>query len=159
MESLLEIMSVFFLSTVKFVLGGVPLALVYEFSFFKSVTVTSFGGFVGVTFFVYTSNSLIAFFKKRKISKQIDNPNLPHKKVFTRTNKTIIIVKQRFGLLGIALLTPLLLSIPIGCFLSVRYFKNKQRILIFMFGSVMFWSVSMYYLYKPLFNAIRTHFF
>ena len=159
MESLLEIISVFFLSTVKFVLGGIPLALVYEFSFLKAVTVTSLGGFTGATFFVYTSDKLIAFFKKRIALKQNKNPNQPRKKVFTRTNKIIIIVKQRFGLVGIALLTPLLLSIPIGCFLAVRYFKDKQRILVFMFGAVLFWSVSMYYLYKPLFNAIRTHFF
>ena len=159
MESLLEIMSVFFLSTVKFVLGGVPLALVYEFSVFKAVTVTSLGGFTGTVFFVFTSDKIIAFLKKRKALKLIKNPDLPRKKVFTRTNKIIIIVKQRFGLAGISLLTPLLLSIPIGCFLAVRYFKNKQRILIFMFVSLLLWSVSMYYLYKPLFNAIRTHFF
>ncbi len=159
MESLLEIVSVFFLSTVKFVLGGVPLAQVYEFSFLKAITVTSLGGFVGVTFFVNTSDRLIAYFKKRKASKQIESPNPVRKKIFTRTNKLIVVVKHRFGLSGIALLTPLLLSIPLGCFVAVRYFKDKQHILIYMFGSVLFWSVSMYYLYKPLFNAIRTHFF
>lgn len=159
MESLLEIVSVFFLSTVKFVLGGVPLALVYEFPFLKAVTVTSLGGFVGATFFIYTSDKLIAYFKKRKAARLIENPNPVHKKAFTRTNKIIVISKRRFGLIGIALLTPLLLSIPVGCFVAVRYFKDKQRILVYMFGSIMLWAVSMYYLYKPLFNAIRTHFF
>lgn len=143
MGSLLEILSVFLMSTVKFVFGGVPLALGLGFSFFQAVTVTSLGGFVGVTFFVYTSDKLIAYFKKRKILKQLENPNQIRKKVFTRTNKIIIIVKQRFGLLGISLLTPLLLSIPIGCFLAVRYFNDKQRILFYMFGSILFWSVSI----------------
>ncbi len=52
-------------------------------------------------------------------------------------------MKQRFGLIGISLLTPLLLSIPLGSFLAVRYFKNKQRILIYMFASILFWSVSI----------------
>ena len=131
------------MSTVKFVFGGVPLALGLGFSFFEAVTVTSLGGFVGVTVFVYTSDKLIAYLKKRKILKQLENPNLLRKKSFTRTNKIIIIVKQRFGLLGISLLTPLLLSIPIGCFLAVRYFNDKQRILIYMFGSILFWSVSI----------------
>lgn len=143
MGSLLEILSVFLMSTVKFVFGGVPLALGLGFSFFQAVTVTSLGGFVGVTVFVYTSDKLIAYFKKRKILKQLENPNQIRKKVFTRTNKIIIIVKQRFGLLGISLLTPLLLSIPIGCFLAVRYFNDKQRILFYMFGSILFWSVSI----------------
>ncbi len=143
MGSLLEIISVFLMSTVKFVFGGVPLALGLGFSFFEAVTVTSLGGFVGVTAFVYTSDKLIAYLKKRKILKQLENPNQIRKKSFTRTNKIIIIVKQRFGLLGISLLTPLLLSIPIGCFLAVRYFNDKQRILIYMFGSILFWSVSI----------------
>lgn len=143
MEDLLEIVSVFLMSTVKFVFGGVPLAMVYGFSFFKAVTVTSLGGFTGVTIFIYTSDKLIAYFKRRKILKEIKNPRLVPKKSFTRTNKIIIIVKQRFGLLGISLLTPLLLSIPIGCFLAVRYFNDKQRILVYMFGSILFWSVSV----------------
>lgn len=131
------------MSTVKFVFGGVPLALGLGFSFFQAVTVTSLGGFVGVTVFVYTSDKLIAYLKKRKILKQLENPNQIRKRSFTRTNKIIIIVKQRFGLLGISLLTPLLLSIPIGCFLAVRYFNDKQRILFYMFGSILFWSVSI----------------
>lgn len=131
------------MSTVKFVFGGIPLALGLGFSFFQAVTVTSLGGFVGVTVFVYTSDKLIAYLKKRKILKQLENPNQVRKKSFTRTNKIIIIVKQRFGLLGISLLTPLLLSIPIGCFLAVRYFNDKQQILIYMFGSILFWSVSI----------------
>ena len=130
------------MSTVKFVFGGVPLAMVYGFSFFKAVTVTSLGGFTGVTIFIYTSDKLIAYFKRRRILKEIKSPRLVPKKSFTRTNKIIIIVKQRFGLLGISLLTPLLLSIPIGCFLAVRYFNDKQRILVYMFGSILFWSVS-----------------
>lgn len=138
----MEIVSVFLMSTVKFVFGGVPLAMVYGFSFFKAVTVTSLGGFTGVTIFIYTSDKLIAYFKKRKILKEIKRPRLVPKKSFTRTNKIIVTVKQRFGLLGISLITPLLLSIPIGCFLAVRYFNDKQRILIYMFGSILFWSVS-----------------
>ncbi|MGB3949323.1 MAG: hypothetical protein WBM13_15145 [Bacteroidia bacterium] len=139
----LQLASVFLLSSVKFVFGGVPLALVYGFSFFETVTVTCLGGFLGSTFFVYTSDKLIAFFKKRKAIKNAKNPtNAPAKK-FTRTNKIIVVAKKRFGLLGIALLTPALFSIPLGCFLAVRYFKDKQRIVMYMFGSILFWSVTI----------------
>ncbi len=142
MDSWWEIASVFLLSTVKFVFGAVPLALASGFSFFEAVTVTSLGGFVGVTFFVFMSDKFIANFKKRQALKK---DNLPHnyKKIFTKKNKIIVSVKRRFGLLGISLLTPLLLSIPIGCFLAVRYFKDKQRILIFMFGAIFFWSLAI----------------
>jgi uncharacterized membrane protein len=136
-----EIISVFLLSTVKFVFGAVPMALAMGFSFFEAVTITSLGGFTGVIFFVTMSDKIVTNLKKRK-EKKIQQHIQP-KKIFTRKNKTIIRVKKRFGLLGIALLTPLLLSIPIGCFLAVRYFKDKQRILVYMFGSILFWSIAI----------------
>ena len=135
------IVSVFLLSTVKFVFGAVPMALAMGFSFFEAVTVTSLGGITGVILFVTMSDKIIAGLKKRKEKKRKEESIQP-KKIFTRKNKIIILVKKRFGLMGIALLTPLLLSIPIGCFLAVRYFKDKQRILIYMFGSILFWSIA-----------------
>lgn len=138
-----QLASVFLLSSVKFVFGGVPLALLYGFSFFETVTITCLGGFAGSTFFVYTSDKLIAFFKKRKAIKETKNPKKVLAKKFTRTNKIIVVAKKRFGLLGIALLTPSLFSIPLGSFLAVRYFKNKQRIVMHMFGSILFWSVTI----------------
>lgn len=141
--SWLEIVSVFLMSTVKFVFGGVPLALLYGFSFFKTVTITCLGGFTGSSFFVYASDKIIAYYKKRKARRELENPSARKKKAFTRKNKIIVIVKKRFGLFGISLLTPSFLSIPIGCFLSVRYFKDKQRIIIYMFGSILFWSVAI----------------
>lgn len=137
-----EIISVFLLSTVKFVFGAVPMALAMGFSFFEAVTITSLGGFTGVIFFVTMSDKIVTNLKKRK-EKKIQQQHIQPKKIFTRKNKTIIRVKKRFGLMGIALLTPLLLSIPIGCFLAVRYFKDKQRILVYMFGSILFWSVAI----------------
>ena len=133
---------VFLLSTVKFVLGGVPLALTLGFSFFEAVVVTSLGGFTGVLIFVGISDFLI---KKFKVLKHKQHPEkvVRTKKIFTRKNRLIITVKQRFGLLGIAGLTPFLFSIPIGCFIATRYFKDKQKVIIYMFASVLLWSISI----------------
>ena len=143
MKILWEIVSVFLLSTVKFVFGGVPLALGLGFSFFKAVTVTSSGGFVGVIFFVFLSEKLISNVKKLKEKSRIPDIQLSSKKIFTRKNKIIVNVKHRFGLLGIAFLTPLLLSIPVGCYVAVRYFKNRHLILVYMFASILFWSITV----------------
>lgn len=143
MQLLWEIVSVFLLSTVKFVFGGVPLALGLGFSFFKAVTVTTVGGFTGVLFFVFLSEKLIENVKKLKTKKQPDNTTQAPKKIFTRKNKIIVNVKRRFGLVGIALLTPFLLSIPLGCYLSVRYFKNKQKVITYLFASILFWSIAV----------------
>lgn len=151
MDSLWEIVLVFLLSTVKFVFGAVPMALGFGFSFFEAVTVTCAGGFTGVTVFVLMSERLVARIKERKAAKRLAGEVATGKK-FTRKNKIIVKTKSRFGLLGIAFLTPLLFSIPIGSFLAVRYFKNKQKILIYLFVSIIFWSVSISSL-KLLFNV------
>lgn len=158
MEAWWEILSVFLLSSIKFVFGGVPMALGFGFSYFESIVVTSLGGFTGVLFFVYTSDMLIAFFKKRAALKRAQNVHLPSKKKFTRTNKIIVKVKSRFGLLGFSLLVPFLIPIPIGCFLAVRYFNDKQKIVRYLFTSVFIWSIVGTFLYKPLFDAIRNYF-
>ena len=143
MDSLWEIALVFLLSTVKFVFGAVPLALGFGFSFFQAVTITSLGGFTGVTFFVYMSDKILHIYHKRMARKHAEHPNPSTKKVFTRQHRNIVKIKQRFGLVGIALLTPLLFSIPIGCFLAVRYFHNKQVIIMYMFVSILFWSFAI----------------
>jgi hypothetical protein len=148
---------VFLLSTVKFVFGGVPLALGFNFPFFESVTVTAIGGFTGAVCFIFMSDKIISYYKKRKALAYIANNNKHAKKIFTRRKRFIITIKNKFGLTGIAFLTPLILSIPLGCFIAVRYYRIKQRILIFMFTSILMWAIAGYYLYKPLINAIRTH--
>jgi uncharacterized membrane protein len=133
---------VFLISTVKFVFGGVPVALGLGFSFFETVVVTTLGGFTGVIIFVTLSDSIIKRVKSRKLKKEQEAIKTARKKIFSRKNRFIIHVKHRFGLFGIAALTPLLFSIPVGCFLATRYFKDKQRILIYMFTSILFWSIS-----------------
>lgn len=144
-----EIVIIFLMSTVKFVFGAVPAALGFGFSFFEAVTVTCLGGFTGVTLFVFMSERIVAAIRSRREERL--KKGEPHGKRFTRRNKIIVKVKRRFGLIGIAFLTPLLFSIPLGCFIAVRYFKNKQKILVYMFLSIIFWSVSISSL-KLLFN-------
>lgn len=131
----------FLLSTVKFVFGAVPMALGLGFSFFEAITVTCLGGFTGVSVFVFASEKIIARFKERQ--KEIRHKKNVQKKKFSKRNRIIVSVKSKFGLLGIAFLTPPLFSIPLGCFVAVRYFKHKQKILLYMFASIIFWSVSI----------------
>lgn len=155
MDSWWEIVSVFLLSTVKFFFGGVPMALGFNFSHWESIIVTAAGGCTGVTVFVFASDKLLAFFKKRAAIKRKTNPNLPHKKKFTRTNRVIIGVKRKFGLWGFSLIVPFLIPIPLGCFLAVRYFDHKIKIISTLCVAVVFWAVAGAFLYKPLFDAIR----
>jgi hypothetical protein len=151
MEYWWEILSVFLLSSVKFVFGGVPMALGFKFSFIESVIVSSAGGITGVITFVSLSERILKFLSKRREKRKLNNSNSQEKKKFTTRNRTIIKVKSRFGLLGFSFLAPFFLPIPIGCFLAVRYFYDKKKIIPYLCGSILFWSVavsSLHFLFR-----------
>jgi hypothetical protein len=142
LSSVWEIIWVILLSSVKFGLGGIPLALFYHFSFFKTVVTTSVGGIIGILLFGYLSDVILKLFNRLWKIWQSKHPGKPKKK-FTWRNKMIVKVKTRFGLLGLAILTPTLLSMPLGMLLAERYFHNKQRVILYMITSVIFWSVTI----------------
>jgi len=146
----IELLIIFFTSAVKFGIGGVPLA-VFEakYDFFMAITVTVSGGFTGTVFFTYLSDWLIKGIKKAK-KKYTDPEKLKKQKKFTFTNKLIVKAKQRFGLKGIAFITPSLLSIPLGCFIAVRYYKDKRRIISAMCISIFLWAVFLYFFLRYL---------
>jgi hypothetical protein len=159
MNSWWEIASVFLLSMIKFVFGGVPMALSFSFPFIEAITVTTLGGFTSAVFFVNISDWLLARYKKKSKIEFALNPHLPRKRIFTRTRRFIIKVKTRFGIVGFSFIVPFLIPIPLGSFLAVRYFHNKQKILVYMFCSLLFWAIAGYFLYKPIIDAIRKYIF
>jgi hypothetical protein len=123
--------SVLLLSSIKLVLGSLPLSVYYEFDTTTMILLNLFGGTIGIIVFVGLSeklNSILNKFMRKKNSRK-----------FTVTNRIIIKVKWYGGLYGISLITPLFLSIPLGSFLCVRYFKNKTKIMLSLFLSLTFW--------------------
>lgn len=145
---ILKILSVFLLSSVKFGIGGVPAAVFANFPFFKAMLITISGGMTGVVLFTYLSDWL-----EKKLAKKFSKKN---KKKFTLTNKTIVYVKRYFGLIGISIITPVLLSIPLGVFIAVRFYRHdKNKIIRYMFVSIVLWAVIIYYAlhtFKSWFN-------
>jgi len=144
---LLKILSVFLLSSVKFGIGGVPAAVFANFPFFKAMLITISGGITGVTVFAYLSDWINERLKKIGSKKQ--------KKKFTLTNKIIVYVKKYFGLIGISIITPLILSIPLGVFIAVKFYHDKNKVIRFMFVSITIWAVVLYFLlhsFRSLFS-------
>lgn len=135
----LKIISVFLLSAVKFGIGGVPAAVFANFPFFKAMLITISGGLTGVVVFTFFSD--ILDHKLRHLF-----PKKKNKKKFTLTNKLIVYTKKYFGLVGIATITPLILSIPLGVFIAIRlYHHEKNKIIRYMFVSITVWAVVIYY--------------
>lgn len=150
-KELFEVFGIFWLSAIKFGLAGVPTAVFADFSFFKAVTVTSCGGFTGTILFTYLSDWLIRQSKKvnEKYFKKKNNV-----KKFTRKNKIIVLVKKKFGLTGIVVITPLILSIPLGCFIAVRYFSDKKKIVTYMFISIFIQAIVLFVFYHYFYKLI-----
>jgi hypothetical protein len=141
MGDLAKLLGVFLLSAVKFGIGGVPAAVFAGFPIFKALMVTISGGVFGTFIFAYFSEWI-----NRKINQLYARKK--NRKKFTYTNKTIVYVKRYFGLIGLTIITPLILSIPLGVFLAVRYYKDRQRVVIYMIISIVCWAVLLYYFYE-----------
>jgi hypothetical protein len=97
---------------------------------------------MGILLFGYISDFLLLIITKYWKMWKARYPGKPSKK-FTWRNKMIVKVKRKYGLLGLAVLTPSVLSMPLGMLLAERYFHNKQRVILFMITSVIFWSIAI----------------
>ena len=150
-KDFLEVLGIFWLSAIKFGLAGVPAAVFAKFSFFKAITVTSTGGFAGTILFTYLGDWIIH--KLKRIYEKY-NKNKKPKKKFTRTNRMIVWIKIKFGLAGLAIITPLIISIPVGCFVAVRYFPEKSKVLTYMFISIFVQSIVLFLFYNYFYSLI-----
>ena len=145
------------ISSVKFVFAF-PLALGYKFSFIETLSYTSIGGIVGVIFFAFISDVLIVFYnwfvhvymhnhpKSRSFGKGIKDGYRKifpkkEKKIFSKKSKRFVKIKNSWGLAGVAVLTPLILSIPIGTFLAIRFYKRTKKTILILCLAVLLWSV------------------
>ena len=120
----------------------------YNLNFWEAFTVTTVGGVAGVVTFVFFGDFVISkwsafiYLIKRiyKTREQIRNETKHPKKKFNWRSRYVARVKRRFGLIGIAFVTPCIISIPIGSVVAVGFYKNKLKVLAYIFCSLIFWS-------------------
>jgi hypothetical protein len=72
------------------------------------------------------------------------------KNIFTPRNRRIIRIWKKYGLWGVAWLTPILLSIPIGTFIMTRLEKKKKKIVFKLLISIVTWSFTLTTLFELL---------
>ena len=132
MAVFLKILAVISLSGVKF-LFAIPLsAIKYDFNFLQTLLFSVIGGVIGVFIFSYLSEKISRFLASKVKSKR--------KK---RGVKKAVAIKtaRKYGLFGIAFLTPIFLSIPIGTYLALYFFPNKKKTIPVLITSVVGWSL------------------
>jgi hypothetical protein len=161
-------MSLILLSSVKFAFGPsfVYLNKNYNFNFLETNLYAIVGGMLGVVVFlslskwilrVYHRIRVIYFhtFKKKQIfTDPVADVKEPlkivydyiearrkKKRIFTPRNRRVVRIWQTYGLMGLAALTPILFSIPIGTFIMTRFESNNNKIILYMLFSVIIWSL------------------
>jgi len=81
--------------------------------------------------------SLLGTSAKEKIFKRWQRK----KKLFTPRNRRMVRILRKYGLKGVAFLTPVFLSPIIGTVMAASFGESKRRIFFYMLGSAVFWGV------------------
>jgi hypothetical protein len=124
---------IFLLSALKFLFAPAA-AVALGYGFMKTFLLTSSGGISGILFFYYFGRIILSFWRKLFWRRnQLTEAKPDFKK------RVIVDFKNRYGLAGIAIASPILISIPVGAFVASRFFRKKTT-LLYMFFSVYLWS-------------------
>ena len=140
--------TIIFFCTWKFA-ATFPLAvLAMKMSFIETLIYTNAGGILGVLIFAFFSDILIRtcnqyWPEKLKFSRK-------SKKVFKKSNRRLVTIKMKYGLPGIVILTPVLLSIPVGTFLVTKYYGTKKFYLFWLIAGNVCWSFIYTFFYTQI---------
>jgi hypothetical protein len=155
LHGLWQMLLIFILSALKFGFGGVPAAVFAKFPFFKAVTITTAGGVVGAIVFANISQWALDTWHKFRVK------YIPYRKDKAHgltDSKFAHMVKDKWGLAGIAFFTPILLSIPIGTSLAVHFYRDKQKVISYMLISIVIWDIILYFFYNNFYKVLAPYF-
>jgi len=132
-------LTVIALSTWKFAATFPVAVYVFKMSFFETILYTNIGGLIGIIVFALLSTGFLKVIRLLWPVKSSDSEK--SKKIFTKKNKRIIYLKNKFALPGVLILTPVLLSIPVGVFIVTKYFGRKKINFLYLLVVQLLWSV------------------
>jgi len=127
--------SIFLWSPSKFLVGtGMALAFL---SPLEGIFWCVIGGVSGCFVWIFGGSKLLDFWKKyvRKGKKR---------RVFSRNNRFLVKLRLKGGLWLVAFLTPMILSIPVGCLFATTFETNPYKVLRIQSLSVLIWSVAIF---------------
>ncbi len=117
-------------SMVKFIFG--PLAGAgFGLPAWITALLTVAGMMTAVVVCTYTGSPLRNWFLQRFF---------PNRKLFTKRNRLIVRIWRKYGIFGVAALSPLTFTPIGGTLIAVSFGERKSKILIFMLISAFFWG-------------------
>ena len=130
-DYLMTFLGIYFICLFKFI-GGPILGKAAGYSIPEVVLVTVMGLMTSVLVFTYVGSFL------RIRYNMIFEPN---RKLFTTRNRRIVKVWQKSGAIGIAAITPLILSPIVGALVINAFGVKKTKVFIYMFVSGVIWAL------------------
>jgi hypothetical protein len=128
-----KIITVAFFSAFKFIVGF-GLAVSYQFNFFEFFISIVGGGMLGTFLYLYVWQFISILYRKIV-------PKKPSTIKFSKRTRWVVKIIKKYELYGVAFLSPLILTLPIGCLIANQIETNKWRIKLFMFVSLSAWTV------------------
>lgn len=130
-ESLITFIGIYFLTYFKFIAGPV-LGHAAGYTVIETILVTITGMMSSVIFFTLIGTKFRKILALRFTRK---------KTVFTKKNRTIVHLWGKYGEIGIAFITPLLLTPIGGTLILVSFGTKKRKIYSHMLWSATFWAI------------------
>jgi hypothetical protein len=130
-------LSVFFMSLWKTWLGP-AVSVVYGFSWPEMLAWNLSGAMLSTTLTLHYSRDINALIR-RLLPKRQDKPH------FRKELRRYVRFWRRYGFYGVMALTPVLVGIPVGTWVSARLGTHKQSIMVMMAIFCTFWSSVLFY--------------
>jgi hypothetical protein len=131
LEELVKAIPVYLFSMLKFIFGPFG-GYVVGLNLTTTILITVAGMMTVVILFSYFGD----FMRNKVLSRFFQR-----RKKFTVRNRKFVQFWRRYGILGVAFLTPLLLTPILGTILAVSFGAPRKQLILFMFVSASFWSV------------------
>lgn len=149
-----KLVTIFLLSIVKYGFGLFT-AINLDTGIIPSIIANLAGGAIGLLLFINFGEWITRKYYEIKYR------NRPYHR-FNSWNKFLLKVRKNMGLVGIAFLSPILLTLPVGVMLALQITANKRKIFVYMFSACIIWSsiffVLSYILDINLFDVIINYF-
>jgi hypothetical protein len=128
---ILKFLSIFLLTMLKFIAGPVG-GYLAGFPYVATVLLTIGGCMASVAVFTFFGE-----FLRDKVFRKI----FRNRKTFSPKSRRFVTIWKKYGVVGVAVLTPLLLTPIGGTLLLVSAGTPRRQILVYMLGSAVFWSI------------------
>ena len=125
--------SILLLAATKWMMAAM-LVIAVDIGFLWSLMLLWGGGMAGVLAYTYLGAMLFSIWRSAF-------PGPVRQNRINRFKRFIVIVRQRHGLLGIAFLTPIVLTVPGGTLIASIVEPRRPRMLLYLALSFAFWSV------------------